>query len=161
MIYVKPIKPVQTAGAGRDAIMLEIKAGLIIDTDDLVFSFSRSSGPGGQNVNKVNTRATVFFDVANCRTLSDYQKNRILTRLATRADKKGVLRVVCQKHRTQKANRIQAVQRLAELLRTALEKKPVRKKTTVPFTQKLKRLEQKKRRSALKQQRAEKYLQQD
>ncbi len=141
--------------------MIEIKAGIVIDADDLVSRFSRSSGPGGQNVNKVNTRVTVFFDVANCRNLSDYQKKRILTRLATRADKNGVLRVVSQKHRTQKANRIEAVQRLVELLRMALEKRAVRKKTEVPYAAKMKRLEEKKRRSALKQQRAQKHLDQD
>ncbi len=141
--------------------MIEIKAGVVIDADDLVFRFSRSGGPGGQNVNKVNTRVMVFFNVANCQSLSDYQKNRILTRLATRADKNGVLRVVCQKHRTQKANRTEAVQRLAGLLRTALEKKAVRKKTKVPYAEKMKRLEEKKRRSALKQQRAQKHLDQD
>lgn len=141
--------------------MIRIKDGFAIDEDKLVFRFSRSGGPGGQNVNKVNTRVTVFFDVAGCRSLSDYQKKRILKHLATRADKNGVVRVVCQKHRTQKANRSAAVERLAELLKTALKKKAVRKKTEVPYAAKVRRLEEKKRRSVLKQQRAKKHLAED
>ena len=136
--------------------MIEIKKNLFICEDELVFKFSRSGGPGGQNVNKLNTRVTLFFDVANTTSFSDGQKKRILKRLATRADKNGVIRVVSQKYRTQKANRRVAIERLVELLRGALKKKPVRKKTKVPEWAKRRRLEEKKRRSMLKQQRAEK-----
>jgi len=136
--------------------MIEIRDDIFICEDSLVFKFSRSGGPGGQNVNKVNTRVTVFFDVANCDIFSDNEKRRILKRLATRANKNGVIRVVSQRHRTQKANRQAAVERLGELLREALKKKAVRKKTAVPERAKQKRLEEKKRRSILKRQRAEK-----
>ena len=136
--------------------MIEIKRNISICEDELVFKFSRSGGPGGQNVNKLNTRVTLFFDVANTTSFSDEQKKRILKRLATRADKDGVMRVVSQKYRTQKANRRVAIERLVELLREALKKKPVRKKTKVPERAKQRRLEEKKRRSMLKQQRAEK-----
>jgi len=127
-----------------------------IEEEKLVFKFSRSGGPGGQNVNKVNTRVTVLFDVAGARGFSDSQKRRILKRLATRANKDGVIRVVSQKYRTQKANREAAVERLGELLRGALKKKAVRKKTAIPEYARQKRLEEKKRRSLLKMQRAEK-----
>jgi ribosome-associated protein len=127
-----------------------------IPKEELVFRFSRSGGPGGQNVNKVNTRVTVFFDVARCERYSDEQKRRILKRLATRADKRGVVRVVCQRYRTQKANREGAVERLQELLREALKKRRIRKKTKVPTYAREKRLAEKKRRSRLKKQRAEK-----
>lgn len=134
--------------------MIEINGGIFIPEDELSFKFSRSGGPGGQNVNKVNTRVTLLFDVASCESFSDVQKKRILKRLATRANKNGVIRVVSQRYRTQKANRGAVVERLVELLREALKKKPVRKKTAVPYAARQKRLEQKRRRSLLKQQRA-------
>jgi len=138
--------------------MIEITGDILIRADELVFKVSRSSGPGGQNVNKVNTRVTLFFDVANCGSLSDWQKRRILTRLATRADKNGVLRVVSQKFRTQRANRNAAVERLQELLTGALKIRPIRKKSKVPYAAKRRRLEEKRRRSLLKRQRSAKNL---
>lgn len=121
-----------------------------INEDEIVFKVSRSSGPGGQNVNKVNTRVTLFFDVAACEVLSDTQKQRILARLATRADKNGVLRVASQKFRTQSANRAAALERLCRLLREALAPPPIRKRTIAPARAHEKRLDEKKRRSALK-----------
>jgi ribosome-associated protein len=138
--------------------MIEIPGDITINEDELVFRVSRSSGPGGQNINKVNTRVTLFFDVANCESLSDQQKQRILTRLATRADKNGVLRVVSQKYRTQGANRRAAVERLQELLSGALKNRPIRKKSKVPYAAKQRRLEEKRRRSMLKRQRSAKNL---
>ena len=138
--------------------MIEITRDTFINTDELVFKASRSSGPGGQNINKVNTRITLFFDVANCRNLSDWQKQRILARLATRSDKNGVLRVVSQKFRTQRANRNAAVERLQQLLTDALKTRPIRKKSKVSYAAKKRRLEEKKRRSMLKRQRSTKNL---
>lgn len=136
--------------------MIEITDGVFISEEELVFKASRSGGPGGQNVNKVNTRVTLFFDVAGCEGLSDVHKQRILTRLSTRADKNGVIRIVSQKYRTQKANRRSAVKRFHELLRGALKTKPVRKKTKVPQRAHRRRLEDKRRRSLLKKQRSDK-----
>jgi ribosome-associated protein len=136
--------------------MVEIKNGIVISEEDIFFKFSRSSGPGGQNVNKVNTRVTLFFDLANFASFTDAQKSRILKHLATRSDKNGVIRVVSQRYRTQKANRQYAIERLGELLREALKRKAARKKTSAPRWAKEKRLAKKKRRSQLKQQRAEK-----
>ena len=136
--------------------MIEVKDGIVIRREEIVFKFSRSSGPGGQNVNKVNTRVTLFFDLANAAGFTNAQKSRILRRLATRADKNGVIRVVSQRYRTQKANRECAVERLVELLREALKRRAVRKETPVPRWAKEKRLAEKKQRSQLKQQRAEK-----
>jgi ribosome-associated protein len=134
--------------------VIEIADGIFAGEDELFFRASRSGGPGGQNVNKVNTRVTLFFDVANCRGLSQVQKRRILSRLQSRADKNGVLRVVSQKFRTQKANRGAAIERLQELLRKALSKPRVRRRTTVPHSAVERRLEQKRHRSLLKRQRA-------
>ena len=140
---------------------IEIMPGVEISESDLSFRFTRSGGPGGQNVNKLNTRVTLSFDAAGCATLTDEQKRLILRKLSTRADKAGIIRVVSQKYRTQNANRQAAVERLAELLRKALEKKRVRKKTVVPRAAKEKRLAAKKRLGALKAQRQMKHRDED
>jgi ribosome-associated protein len=138
--------------------MIEITDGILINEDELLFKVSRSSGPGGQNINKLNTRVTLLFDVSNCGSLSDSQKQRILSSLASRADKNGVLRVVSQKFRTQRANRRAAVERLQQLLTKALKTRPIRKKSKVPYGAKLRRLEEKRQRSLLKRQRSAKNL---
>jgi len=134
---------------------------MIIITDDLSIpdgeislGFSRSSGPGGQNVNKLNTRVTLHFDVARSPSLSDWQRARILEKLATRITREGILRVVSQKHRTQKMNRDAATERFAELIRGALARRRPRRRTGVPAGVKKKRLEDKRRRSRIKTGRA-------
>ena len=114
--------------------MLEITDKIFISEDDLVFKFSRSSGPGGQNVNKVSTRVTVFYDLMGSESFTQQQKNRIRKKLATRVDKGGRLRVACQRGRTQKSNREGAVERLVELLAESLNVKAIRKKTKMPFS---------------------------
>jgi len=140
-------------------MMIKIGKDKYISEDELIFKASRSSGPGGQNVNKVNSRITLFYDLANCENFSDEQKRLIANRLAARAYKNGVVRIVSQKHRTQKANRQAAVERLQQLLTDALRTKPVRRKTKMPNSAKQSRLKEKKKRSILKQQRAgEKWL---
>jgi len=134
--------------------MIEIGEGIFVSEDEFEWRFSRSSGPGGQNVNKVSTRATLFFDVAGCSALNDAQKRRILTKLRTRADKNGRLRVISQKHRTQAANRNAAIEKLAELTTKALIRQKPRKKTRIPYASKQKRLVKKKQRGILKQYRS-------
>ncbi len=136
--------------------MINVTDKIGIREDELVFKFSRSGGPGGQNVNKVSTRVTVLFDVAKCESFSESQKRRILKQLRTRANKDGVVRVASQRYRTQKANSRAAVERLGELLSDALRTRPIRKKTAVPRYARERRLEEKKRRGMLKRQRAEK-----
>jgi ribosome-associated protein len=130
--------------------MIEIAKGAEIDERSLVFHASRSSGPGGQNVNKVSTRMTVSFDVSACLTLSDEQKSRILHRLKNRISSEGHLQVSCQDYRSQPANRQAAVERLIDLIRAALAKNLPRKPTKTPYRAKAKRLETKARRSATK-----------
>ncbi len=136
--------------------MIEVTNNIVIGEDQLRFVFSRSSGPGGQNVNKVNSRVTVFFDVANCPNLSEGQKKRIAAKLKSRMSKDGVLHVHCQKYRTQGENRVLVIERIAGLLRSALVRKPPRKKTRMPRAAKMKRLEEKKRRGDIKRLRGKK-----
>jgi ribosome-associated protein len=133
--------------------MIRLTDDLVISDDDIVYRFSRSAGPGGQNVNKLNTRVTLLFNLAGCRGLTDEQKKRLLTRLSGRISNDGFLTVVSQRHRTQNANRRSALRRLTELLEAALKNVPVRKQTAIPHAEKRKRLRRKRRRSELKQQR--------
>ena len=134
--------------------MVEITDRLAIADEELTFTTARSGGPGGQHVNKVNSRVTLWFDVMASPSLSDEQKQRLASRLATRINRDGVMRVVSQRHRSQSANRNAAVERFAELVREALATAPPRRKTSVSQAAKTRRLETKKQRSQLKQQRA-------
>jgi ribosome-associated protein len=127
-----------------------------IDSEYLRFQASRSGGPGGQNVNKVNTRVTVYFDLPAYPLFSETQKRRIRDKLATRTNRQGVIRVTSQRFRTQLANRKAAVKRLAELLEQALKKPRIRLKTRVPKGVHEQRLEHKKRRGQVKQLRSRK-----
>ena len=135
---------------------LFINQKLSIPESLLTFTFSRSSGPGGQNVNKLNTRVCVSLDVANCPCLSDAQKQKIGRSLKGRIDKQGILQVVCQEYRSQHANRNAATGRLAKLVADALKPVKMRKATKVPKAVVEKRLREKKQRSLLKKQRSEK-----
>jgi ribosome-associated protein len=134
--------------------MMEVNESLQIPDSELQFSASRSGGPGGQNVNKVNSKVTIEFDVAKSPSLTDEQRARILEKLRTRINSDGVLQVTSQVYRTQSANRDAAVARMTELLRGAFIEKKKRKPTRVSRKAKEKRLEQKKERSELKRHRS-------
>ncbi len=133
---------------------VEVSEGLQIPDEELSFTTSRSSGPGGQNVNKVSTRVTLLFDVAHSPSLSPEQRELAQRHLAGRVSRAGVLRVVSQRHRTQSANRDAAVRRFARLLGEALTEMPERVPVPVPDRAKAKRLEEKRHRSRVKKERA-------
>jgi ribosome-associated protein len=128
---------------------LDLGHGIIVPAPLLRASTSRSGGPGGQHVNKVETRVTIEVDV-DALPLTDEQKHRIARRLGGRINREGVLRVTSQAERSQLANRDRALARMEEILHDALEEPKVRKKTRTPRAQKQRRLEEKKRRSETK-----------
>ncbi len=134
--------------------MIDIAAGTAISEDEVTFVTSRSSGPGGQNVNKVETRVSLLFDLEASPSLTDDQKARLRERLATRISKAGVLRVTSQRHRSQSANRDAALERFVALVRAALEDEPVRRPTRPGRQARQRRLDEKKRRSAVKRRRS-------
>jgi ribosome-associated protein len=135
-------------------MMIEINRNLSIPEHELSFTTARSGGPGGQHVNKVSSRVTLWFNVAESPSLSAFQKRRIMSRLATRINQRGELRVVAQQHRSQIANREAAVERFVALLRGALVQEKPRQKTTVTAAAKRRRVDEKKKRGQVKQQRA-------
>jgi len=124
---------------------------LSIPESELDFTASRSGGPGGQNVNKVSSRVTLMFDVTASPSLSEDQRQKIWHRLASRINKEGVLRIVSQRTRSQDLNKQEAIARFAELLRAALVVERPRVKTRAPAAAKVRRLEEKRKRTATKQ----------
>jgi ribosome-associated protein len=133
---------------------IKITDRLKIPGDELSFSASRSSGAGGQNVNKVSTRITLWFDVLNSPSLSEEEKQQLLIKLPTRINKEGVLWVNAQQTRSQAVNRALALQRFVELLAQSLVKPRFRKKTRIPRRVQEERIADKKRRGQVKQYRS-------
>ena len=133
-----------------------ITSSVIIPSSELSFTFSRSSGKGGQHVNKVCTRVTLWFDIAASESLTPDQKQLISQRLAGRINKQGVLRLDADRRRSQNANRDDVISRFCSLLRDALHVEKTRRKTRPSRAAKKRRLQAKRHRSRLKKQRGRK-----
>src|SRR5258707_6041746 len=101
--------------------MIPITPDLAIPDEEVSFTTSRSGGPGGQNVNKLETRVTIRFDVGASAVLSEEQKARLRERFATRITKTGVLQVTSQRHRSQVADQDAALGRFVELVGEAVQ----------------------------------------
>ena len=119
-------------------------------TSEFKYRTSRSSGSGGQHVNKVESRVEAIFNVFDSEYLSEYQKRTIQKRLHSRIDSKGNLTVSSSSSRYQAQNKKTATNRLFSLLQLALKKKKIRKKTGIPKSVKEARLKAKKKRSETK-----------
>ncbi len=117
---------------------------------EVQFRFSRSGGAGGQNVNKVETAATAFWNIGESQLLDTAQRELLLEKLAHRLAGDGVLIVKSQEHRTQLANKEAALKKLQQLVHKALEKRKPRIATRASKASKEKRLQQKKQRSDVK-----------
>ena len=127
-----------------------INASTSIPDAEIQFSATRSSGPGGQNVNKVNSCVILEFDLHLSSALTAYQKRRIMEYLGQRINKQGILRMQAQRHRSQVANREELIERFVELLQKALQPRKYRVPTRVPTRVREKRLESKKQRTQTK-----------
>jgi ribosome-associated protein len=130
--------------------MVRINGSLEIPDNELSFRYSRSSGPGGQNVNKVATKVTLLFAVADSPTLSEHQKAVVAERLSNRIAKDGVLHLSSERHRTRSANQRDAVERFAALVAAALTPRKRRRATRVPEPSRRRRLEKKRQRGEQK-----------
>lgn len=120
---------------------------------EVKFNFSRSGGKGGQNVNKVETKAELVFNVEDSDVLTEAQKNRIKTKIKTKIDKEGNLRLVAQSERYQLANRKSVTEKFLKLVENALKKEKVRIKTYPSSKSERKRLVIKRKHSEKKKQR--------
>ena len=123
---------------------LHIAPHLSIPISELEFSTSRSGGPGGQNVNKLETRVELRFDIARSPSLTDAQRSTILARVKSRIDTEGVLRIVAQASRSQWSNKQEAIDKLMQLLQEALKPRKARKRTAPTKSARERRLQGKK-----------------
>ncbi len=123
-------------------------------TTELVFSASRSSGPGGQNVNKVSTKMELRFHVVNSALLSEDEKKLLMEKLGSRINKEGELVMVSQSERTQLKNKETVIEKFYNLLTKALKPRKKRKPTRPTAAAREKRLEGKRMNAQKKEQRS-------
>ena len=133
--------------------MIEVGRHFSLDESELEFRATTAQGPGGQHVNRSQTRVELLWNVRESASVSDRQRARILSELSTRISRDGVLRVSSQKHRSQARNREATVERLVELLEAALHEDPPRRATKPSKTAKKKRVDEKKKQGEKKRMR--------
>ncbi len=126
---------------------------VVVPEHELMWRFSRSSGPGGQSVNTTDSRVELSLDIASSTAFTAIQRQRALDRLSTRLTD-GVLTITASEHRSQLRNREAAERRMAQVLREAIAPPPARRRPTKPTKGSVRRrLDSKTRRAQLKQQR--------
>ena len=121
-----------------------------LDENELEFRYMRASGPGGQNVNKLDSAAQLRFDVAHSPSLPDYVRIQLLQLAHNRITDDGILVIEAKRFRTQEQNRKDALDRLINLIRRAAEPPKIRKKTRPTKAAIRRRLEEKRRRGEIK-----------
>ena len=132
---------------------LKITKTLVIPSNEIKWRFSRSSGPGGQNVNKIESRVEIIFNLEDSKVLNDYQKE-ILKRNLKNKLVNNTLRLAVQEHRNQLLNRQLALMKFSSIIKNALNKPFKLRKSTQPTkASKNKRVELKKKRGELKKSR--------
>ncbi|SDK43692.1 ribosome-associated protein [Maridesulfovibrio ferrireducens] len=134
--------------------MITITPALSIPDSEIIFIASRSSGPGGQHVNKTSSRVTLIFNLEESASLSDHQKRILLLRISNKINSKGELQISCEEHRSQFRNKEEALERFKSLLADGLKPIKQRRKTKVPNSTKRKRMDNKNKRATTKKQRS-------
>lgn len=130
--------------------MLIVSDKLKIPLDEFAFQYARSSGPGGQNVNKVNTKVQLRWAVTRSPSLTEAIRQRFLAKYGNRINAEGEFQISSTRYRDQKRNQEDCLEKLAELLRAVAEPPKSRKKTKPTRGSKERRLKEKKRQSERK-----------
>ena len=133
--------------------MIEVTPDIAINESEIDWDFIRSSGPGGQHVNKTATAVQLRFNVQASKSLPDHVRLRLLKEAANRITVDGVLIIEAKRYRSQKRNREDALQRLINLITSAAKPRKPRKKIKHRWRGREQRLEQKRRRSEKKRRR--------